>query len=67
MNNVYADPAYAEIQEQLKDELVRLKERVGDTDDLMGPAGARRTVFQTVQMSLTVYDGRRTLGIRRLS
>jgi len=33
MNNVYADPAYATAVKDLKAELLRLKEEVGDTDE----------------------------------
>ena len=33
MRNVYADPAYAETRQRLEDELFRLKEEVGDTDE----------------------------------
>ena len=32
LNNVYGQPAYAETVKQLKAELLRLKEKVGDTD-----------------------------------
>jgi len=32
LNNVYHDPAYAEIVKELKDELYRLKENVGDNE-----------------------------------
>ena len=33
LRNVYAEPAYAEIVRKLKDELLELKQRVGDTDE----------------------------------
>jgi len=33
MNNVYNDPAYAEIVKELKQELLRMKEEIGDTDE----------------------------------
>jgi arylsulfatase A-like enzyme len=33
MNNVYNDPAYAEVVKELKAELLRLKRELGDTDD----------------------------------
>ena len=33
MKNVYADPAYADTVQQLKTELARLKQQLGDTDD----------------------------------
>lgn len=33
LNNVYGDPAYADTAEQLKSELLRLKETVGDRDE----------------------------------
>ncbi len=33
MNNVYADPSYADVVTRLKGELKQLKERVGDTDE----------------------------------
>jgi arylsulfatase A-like enzyme len=33
MNNVYGDPAYAEVVGKLKAELLEIKERVGDADD----------------------------------
>ena len=33
MNNVYADPAYATVAKELKAELLRLKEQIGDTDE----------------------------------
>jgi len=33
MQNVYDDPAYADTVKRLKAELIRLKRRVGDTDD----------------------------------
>ena len=32
MNNVYADPAYTDTVKELKRELLRLKQQVGDTD-----------------------------------
>lgn len=33
MNNVYNDPAYAKVVKDLKDELLRLKKELGDTDE----------------------------------
>lgn len=33
MNNVYRDPAYANVVKELKAELLRLKKQVGDTDE----------------------------------
>lgn len=33
MNNVYADPSYADVVAQLKAELKQLKEKVGDADE----------------------------------
>ena len=33
MNNVCADPAYAETLENLKTELLQVKKEVGDTDE----------------------------------
>ena len=33
MNNVYGDPAYAAMVKDLKTELLRLKARIGDTDE----------------------------------
>ena len=33
MKNVYADPAYAQIVQDLKKELLRLKAKVGDRDE----------------------------------
>lgn len=33
MNNVYNDPAYADVVKELKAELLRLKEKYGDTDE----------------------------------
>ncbi len=33
MNNAYSDPAYAAVVQELKTELLRLKEQLGDTDE----------------------------------
>lgn len=33
MNNIYADPAYADVVADLKQELLRLKDELGDTDE----------------------------------
>jgi len=33
MNNVYHDPAYADVAKRLKAELLAIKERVGDGDE----------------------------------
>ncbi len=33
MNNVYGDPAYADIQRELKAELLRVKDEIGDRDE----------------------------------
>ena len=42
MNNVYADPAYAETVKELKAELARLRKELDDTDDGdTGPADSR--------------------------
>jgi hypothetical protein len=37
MNNVYNEPAYAKVVEELKVELRRLKRHLGYTDDLACP------------------------------
>ena len=34
MNNIYEDPKYIDIVKQLKEELLKLKEDVGDTDEI---------------------------------
>ena len=34
MNNLYGNPEYAAIQEEMKKELNRLKEEYGDTDEV---------------------------------
>jgi hypothetical protein len=33
MNNAYHDPAYAQVIDELKSELLRTKRQIGDTDD----------------------------------
>ncbi len=35
MNNVYDDPAYAEVVKELKAELIRLRRQVGDNDGIV--------------------------------
>ena len=45
LNNVYDDPAYADVVKELKAELLRLKEECGDTDEKYPELMERREVF----------------------
>ena len=42
LRNVYDDPAYADVAKELKEELLRLKEELGDTDEKYPELMARR-------------------------
>jgi len=44
-HNVYSDPAYADVAEELKAELLRLKEEAGDTDEKYPELMERRRPF----------------------